>query len=268
MAAKSKPAATKKAAAAPSTQKKTATRAKAQAAASSRPGKKQSLEEQLSPKAERFVLEYLIDLNATQAYLRSHPGVMASTANVEGCRLLANPSVARRIAEERAKTARKLEITREEWLAELVGIFRADVNELIQYRRLCCPACWALAGGPTRDPNPECADCKGEGRGDVLIADTRRLSPAARALYAGVKITKEGLEVKMHSKLDAAEKIARHLGFFEKDNEQKGKGLADLVGAFAAGLHARQAGRLPIAQPAAAPGAKPPLAGIKAAKWK
>lgn len=262
-AAKKSPASTR--AAAPA--KKPAAKVKTKAAAPARPGKKLSMAEQLPPKVELFIAEYLVDLNASRAYMASHPGVKDTTARTEGCKLLANPNVQERIAAERAKTAQRLEITREEWLSELVGIFRADVNELIQYRRLCCEACWTLAGSPTRDPNPECSECRGEGRGDVLIADTRKLSPAARALYAGVKITKEGLEVKMHSKLDAAEKIGRHLGFYEKDNEQKGKGLGEMLGAFAAGIHARQGGRLPIA-PAAAPGPKPPLGSVKGAAWK
>jgi phage terminase small subunit len=45
----------------------------------------------LTPKQERFVQEYLIDLNATQAAARA--GYSAKTANEQGARLLANVSV-------------------------------------------------------------------------------------------------------------------------------------------------------------------------------
>lgn len=45
----------------------------------------------MTPKQERFVQEYLIDLNATQAATRA--GYSARTANEQGARLLANVSV-------------------------------------------------------------------------------------------------------------------------------------------------------------------------------
>jgi hypothetical protein len=52
------------------------------------------------------------------------------------------------------------------------------------------------------------------GRGPPVFKDTRRLSPAARALYAGVKVTKDGLEVLMHDKVGALTKVGQHLGMF------------------------------------------------------
>ncbi len=45
----------------------------------------------MTPKQQRFVHEYLIDLNATQAATRA--GYSAKTANEQGSRLLANVSV-------------------------------------------------------------------------------------------------------------------------------------------------------------------------------
>ena len=56
----------------------------------------------MSPKAERFVQEYLIDLNATQAAIRA--GYSAKTANEQASRLLTNVSV--RSAVEAAQKAR------------------------------------------------------------------------------------------------------------------------------------------------------------------
>lgn len=65
----------------------------------------------------------------------------------------------------------------------------------------------------TRDPNPDCPECYGEGESRPVFKDTRKASPGARALYAGVKVTKDGMEMKLHSKLDAIEKIIKHIGF-------------------------------------------------------
>ncbi len=51
----------------------------------------------MTPKQARFVAEYLIDLNATQAATRA--GYSPRTANEQGSRLLADASVAAAIAE-------------------------------------------------------------------------------------------------------------------------------------------------------------------------
>ena len=82
---------------------------------------------------------------------------------------------------------------------------------------------------PHKVPNPVCPECMGRGWGRTFISDTRNLSPAAAALYAGVKETKDGFEIKMHSKLDAIEKLAKHLGIYEKDNQQKADPLTALL---------------------------------------
>jgi phage terminase small subunit len=64
-------------------------------------------------------------------------------------------------------------------------------------------------------PNPDCPECDGIGTSEVWFADTRSLPPESRALFAGVKQTKEGLEVKLHSQLDALQQVGRHLGLFQ-----------------------------------------------------
>lgn len=46
-------------------------------------------------------------------------------------------------------------------------------------------------------------------------------------MKVGPNVTKTNTTLKLYSKLDAIEKIAKHLGFYERDNEQKGKSAAD-----------------------------------------
>jgi len=46
----------------------------------------------MTPRQERFIEEYLVDMNATRAASRA--GYSARTANEQGARLLANGSVA------------------------------------------------------------------------------------------------------------------------------------------------------------------------------
>lgn len=65
-----------------------------------------------------------------------------------------------------------------------------------------------------RQAHPECPECFGDGVGREVVKDTRLLNPATKPLYAGIKRTKEGLEVKMHPKVQALELIGRHLGMW------------------------------------------------------
>lgn len=90
-------------------------------------------------------------------------------------------------------------------------------------------------GGPGYDaklpPHPHCPSCAGHGRGRTVIKDSRELTYAGAALYAGVKEGKEGIEVKMHSQMEAVEKLARILGSYEADNRQKALDpFAELLG--------------------------------------
>lgn len=74
----------------------------------------------LTPKRERFVAEYLVDLNATAAAKRA--GYSEKTAYSAGQRLLKVPEVKAAIREGQEKIAGRLEVTREQVVEELAGI--------------------------------------------------------------------------------------------------------------------------------------------------
>lgn len=74
----------------------------------------------------------------------------------------------------------------------------------------------------TFPPNPACPECFGEGVSRPVFKDTRLASPGARSLYAGVKITKEGMEVKVHSKDKALELLGRHLAMWNDKIKHQG----------------------------------------------
>lgn len=78
-----------------------------------------------------------------------------------------------------------------------------------------------------REPNAACPVCGGDGEGKVVIKDTRKVSKAAAALYAGVKEGKDGIEVKFHDKATMLEKMFRYHGLYEVDNKQKSAAAAD-----------------------------------------
>lgn len=82
----------------------------------------------LTAKQQRFVDEYLVDLNATQAAIRS--GYSARTADRIGPELLGKTWVAEAIAARQAKIAQKLEITQESIVAELAKIGFSDIRRM------------------------------------------------------------------------------------------------------------------------------------------
>lgn len=205
-------------------------------------------ERPLTPKQQAFIREYLIDLNATQAAKRA--GYSAHTAEMIGKENLRKPPIKAAIDAAISKRSEKTEITAEKVLQRLWHIATADPNELIQHRRVNCRHCYGIgheyqwideaeydracraieaetkhdevpvypsrSGGlgfdPKLTPHAKCPKCSGEGYGQVHALDTRKLSPAARALYAGVKATKDGLEIKMHDQFAALALVGKHLG--------------------------------------------------------
>lgn len=72
----------------------------------------------LTPKQKRFVEEYLVDANATQAATRA--GYSAKTANEQGSRLLANVGVSKAIQLRMDKRSKRVEITADYVLTTIV----------------------------------------------------------------------------------------------------------------------------------------------------
>ena len=74
----------------------------------------------LTPKQQRFVEEYLIDLNATQAAIRS--GYSEKTAKEIGSENLTKPNIQAAIQEAQNKRTERTEITQDMVLQELAKI--------------------------------------------------------------------------------------------------------------------------------------------------
>lgn len=86
----------------------------------------------LNPKQQRFVEEYLIDLNATQAAIRS--GYSEASAEVQGHRLLRNDKIARAVQKAMDERAERTEITADFVLEGIVDVVkRAKVDNEKQH---------------------------------------------------------------------------------------------------------------------------------------
>lgn len=220
----------------------------------------------LTAKQQLFVKEYLVDLNAKQAAIRA--GYSEKTAEQQASRLLSNVKVRDEIEKERSKRSERTEITADMVLKRWWDLATADPNELVQVRRVCCRYCHGIdhqyqwrneqeyqrvvehairtaqeigeepvfpsnAGGygydRSADPHPECPVCDGEGEVDVHIADTRKLKGKAKLLYAGIKQTQTGIEIRMHDQQKALENVARHLGMFTEKIEHTGNQTLQVI---------------------------------------
>ena len=82
----------------------------------------------LTPKQERFIAEYLVDQNATQAALRA--GYSKATAKSQGSRLLTKVDVKAEIAKRQMKVADKLELTAQRVLEELTMLAFYDPADI------------------------------------------------------------------------------------------------------------------------------------------
>jgi len=83
----------------------------------------------------------------------------------------------------------------------------------------------------TAPPDPACPECRGEGQLRQVPVDTSKLSPGGRALFAGVKPTANGLEIKLRDRDKALENAAKIIGAFREtiDLNVKGKVLVGKV---------------------------------------
>lgn len=241
--------------------------AKTPAKAESQPATPTPTDTVLTDKQQRFVDEYMVDMNATQAAIRA--GYSPHTANEQGSQLLAKLSIRRALNAARKEQQERTQITADGVLREAWNIVTADTRELVELKTGCCRCCygeghkwqrtvgemnrdrekWVEKGNnpaefdeqggigfnPLRAPHAECPECGGDGHARVVLKDTRYLSEKGAALYAGAKQTQFGIEVKTHDKSPYAEKLFRHLGLYEKDNDQKTDPLASLLQRIASG---------------------------------
>ena len=89
-----------------------------------------------------FADEYIINLNATQSYLKAYPEATYNTARTEGSKLLAEPNIKSYIDEQMAKKQDERIMKQDEILMLLTSIARGEQTE--QTLQLCGDGCQEL----------------------------------------------------------------------------------------------------------------------------
>lgn len=80
----------------------------------------------LTPKQKRFCQEFIIDSNATQAFIRA--GFAPRSAHVHSCGMMAKPQIQDEIARLQMERAKRLELKADDVLLELLRLARVDLK--------------------------------------------------------------------------------------------------------------------------------------------
>lgn len=91
----------------------------------------------LTPKQQRFVDEYLIDLNATQAAIRA--GYSKDSAKEIGCENLTKPNIQEAIAEANKSRQQRIQVDADYVLRRLVEIDQMDVLDIMDDKHNLLP---------------------------------------------------------------------------------------------------------------------------------
>lgn len=164
---------------------------------------------ELTAKQQRFVEEYLVDLNATQAAIRA--GYSEATAKEQGSRLLTNVNIAEAIAEAQKARSERTGITADRVLQELARIGFSDLrNCLTSEGHLVDPQDW--------DDDTAAAISSLE----VVKTNRGEKEEKDRPIEYTHKI-------KVWDKNSALEKIGKHLGMFVDRSHLTGNLDLDLI---------------------------------------
>lgn len=152
---------------------------------------------ELTEQQKKFCREYMKDFNGTQAAIRA--GYSKKTANEQASRLLANVNTQKFLESLKDKAAEKNEQLTQDIIDEIKKCGFSNIQNYL------------------------------EGKNE--IKDLSQIPVEHAACVESIKKTvtefgedgtKTSVAFKLHSKLDALEKLAKYVGLYEADNRQRG----------------------------------------------
>lgn len=151
----------------------------------------------LTEKQKRFVAEYLVDLNATQAAIRAG----YKDPNI-GRQLITKNNVSEEIRKAMADRQKRTEITQDAVLEELAAIGFSRATD------------YAAIRGPL-----------------VELTPTDQLTDEQKRAVASIEQGNFGIKLKLHDKVRALELLGKHLGMFDGKSGQQGGSENNLLDA-------------------------------------
>lgn len=161
----------------------------------------------LTPKQVRFVEEYLVDLNATQAAIRA--GYSEKTAKEIGCQNLTKLNIAAEIEKAMESRVERTQVTADQVIAELAKIAFVDIRKAVVW------------GATPNKPDVEGIKPNGLGMYPVALVPSTKIDDDTAAAISEVSLTQTGVKIKMYDKKAALDSLGKHLGMFKDDSDTK-----------------------------------------------
>lgn len=155
----------------------------------------------LTPKQERFIQEYLVDLNATQSAIRA--GYSIKTAAEQASRLLTNVRVSEAIAKGQQALAERIGVTAEKVIDEMALIGFSNMQHYLQLS----------------DPERPMID---------LTRLTKEQASVIAELTHETRGDTQRVKIKLHDKVKALVNLGKHLGLFSEKHLLNGLDVAEI----------------------------------------
>lgn len=171
-------------------------------------------------KRARFVEEYLVDFNGTQAAIRA--GYSPRSAHVTASRLLTDAKVIAQLGAGRSRLRRRVEATQENVVEQLRRLGFSDIRNVVR---------WGSGVYDVEDEADE--ELEGQPHGGAL--KRRRIAGPALEIVGSDEIDEEtaaaiseisqgphGVKIKLHDKMPALDRLGKHLGMFKDEIQING----------------------------------------------
>lgn len=171
----------------------------------------------LSPKKLAFCQYYLESGNGTESAIKA--GYSKRSAHAQASALLKNPNVKAFIDRAFHKAAEKAEVTAERIIEELSAIGFSKISDFLEVTEV-----------KKRKPGRGAAYTKVQ---TMNIFPTESIDKVKIRAVSEIKMTKDGMSLKVHDKISALEKIAKMLGYIQDrvDIMSGGNSIVPITGA-------------------------------------
>ena len=162
----------------------------------------------LSPRQQRFVEEYLVDLNGTQAAIRA--GYSEKGAHVQASQLLSNPKVNEAVAAAMAERSQRTKITQDRVLEEYARLAFSNMQDFVRV---------GDDGDGVLDLSTLTED-QFRAISEYNVDVVRERDPEDSKKTREVR----KIKLKLYDKKSTLDSVARHLGMFTEKHELSGPG--------------------------------------------
>jgi phage terminase small subunit len=167
----------------------------------------------LTPKQQKFVDEYLIDLNATRAYKTAYPKCKTErSARTNGSRLLTNANIQEEIEKQQIIIQERTQITQDRVVKELAKIAFSNATDYVEI--VTRPMKHRYWDSDLQEYVYEDGEIYEQ---DIVLKDTKDLTDEQKAAIACIKNTRHGISVEQCNKVEALHLLGQHLGMFKNN---------------------------------------------------